>query len=468
LVREGAGELFPPRTVKLRPPGAEGPKLTPDPQVLPMEAESATTDTAALLEFMCRLGQAYIASGEQTALGELFLRRIASANGVRRSRVVAFPTAIFITVHDGGQERVTLAEAPTQVLRLDQIADVYTLGETAQRGEVRPREGLERLNEILRKPARFGPAGVVVGNTVLTVGLALVLMPALRNLAAAAVLGAIVGALKALNRDRPILAAPLSVVSAAVVSVLVFLAVKHGLPVDPQYALVAPLVTFLPGAMLTFGMVELAYGDMVSGASRLITGLVELVLLAFGLMVGAVLVGYSPENLADATPPSVAAPWALVAPWVGVVVFWLGVYVTFSAPRNAFWWMLVVLLLAFAAQQLAAEPLGKEVSGFFGTLVATPLGYLIQQRFRGPPSMVTFLPSFWLLVPGALGLLTINRLLSDPATLDGLISVAFALASIALGTLVGASLYKWLTERFGSWRLQIGRVGRYFRAENKR
>jgi hypothetical protein len=58
---------------------------------------------------------------------------------------------------------------------------------------------------------------------------------------------------------------------------------------------------------------------------------------------------------------------------------------------------------------------------------------------------------------------TVKRLLGVPGSLDGLISAAFALASIALGTLVGASLYKWLSERFGSWQLQVGRAGRYFR-----
>jgi uncharacterized membrane protein YjjP (DUF1212 family) len=431
-----------------------------------MEAETSKPDTGALLEFLFRLGRAYLACGEQTALVELYLRRIATAHGMRRSRVVAFPTALFLTVHDGGGERVTLAEAPTQTLRLDQVADVYTLGEAAQRAEVTPQDGLKRLTELLRKPPRFGRAVEVVGHSILSVGVALILMPALRNLTAAALLGAIVGALKTFNRDRPVLAAPLSVVSAALVSVLVFLAVKYGLPVDPQYALVAPLVSFLPGAMLTFGMVELAYGDMVSGSSRLLTGVVELVLLAFGLTAGAALVGYLPENLTDAARESVAEPWASAAPWVGVVVFGAGVTLSYSAPRGSFWWMLLVLLLAFAAQQLAA-PLGKEISGFFGTLVATPLGYLIQKRFKGPPSMVTFLPSFWLLVPGAMGLLTVTRLLSEPARLDGLMSVAFVLASIALGTLVGASLYKWLTETFGWWQLQVGRVGRYFRAAKK-
>ena len=329
-----------------------------------------------------------------------------------------------------------------------------------------PREGLERLDAILRKPARFGPVGVVVGHTILTVGLAIVLMPTLTNLAAAAVLGAIVGVLKVFNRDRPVLAVPLPVVAATLVSALVFLAIQRGLPVDPLHVLVPPLVTFLPGGMLTLGMVELAYGDMVSGSSRLIAGFVQLVLLAFGLAAGAMLVGYAPTNLLDSTDDARQRSWA---PWAGV----RGVRAGRLSPL-----LRAAELAAVDAPRAAGRlrgtaagrrPLGNEISGFFGMLVATPLGYLIQLRFRGPPAMVTFLPSFWLLVPGALGLLSVTRMLSDRAAgIDGLITVVFVFASIALGTLVGASLYKWLTERFGWWQLQIGRVGRYFRRGKKR
>jgi uncharacterized membrane protein YjjP (DUF1212 family) len=180
-----------------------------------MNADSRAPDPVALLEFMFRLGQAYLASGEQTALVELYLRRVASAHGMRRSRVVALSTALFIAVQDGSEERLTLAEASTPALRLDQIAEVYNLGEAAQRGDVTPRQGLEQLTALLRKGPRFGPVGVVVGHTVLSVGVALILMPTLGNVVAAATLGAIVGVLKVLNRDRPVLAAPLSVVSAA-------------------------------------------------------------------------------------------------------------------------------------------------------------------------------------------------------------------------------------------------------------
>src|SRR5262245_26431268 len=126
-----------------------------------METNSTTTDTGALVEFLLRLGQALLACGEQTATVELILRRAATAYGIRRSRVVAFPIAIFISLYNGEAERATLAEGPSQVLRLDQIADVSELGDVAQRGKVPPREGLERLTAILRQPARFGGFGVV-------------------------------------------------------------------------------------------------------------------------------------------------------------------------------------------------------------------------------------------------------------------------------------------------------------------
>jgi uncharacterized membrane protein YjjB (DUF3815 family) len=75
--------------------------------------------------------------------------------------------------------------------------------------------------------------------------------------------------------------------------------------------------------------------------------------------------------------------------------------------------------------------------------------------------MVTFLPGFWILVPGALSLVGVKHMLSDrEAGIDGMTTALFAIVSIALGTLVGASIYKGLSDTYGWSRLQLIRAMR--------
>ncbi|MFN7572886.1 MAG: threonine/serine exporter ThrE family protein [Betaproteobacteria bacterium] len=410
-------------------------------------APATPVDPVELLEFTRKLGQAYLACGEQTAEVEALLRKMARAYGMRDARVVAFPTGVFISVHDGTTEHTTLTDALTRPLRLDQVGAIYALGGQAADGAIALRAGIDELAEILLRKERFGRLGQIVGHTVMAAGVGMLLQPTWENIAIAAVLGLVVGLVKALLPGRTVVALPMPVFVAALVSVLVFYAQSYGLPVEPIHALIPPLLTYLPGGTLTLGMVELAYGDMVSGASRLMTGLVQLVLLAFGLAAGAALMGAKPDDLVKAAYAVGAAPWA---PWLGVLIFGLGVYLHFSAPRDSLPWMLLVLLAASGTQRLAAGAFGGEISGFFGMLVATPLAYLIQTRLSGPPAMVTFLPSFWVVVPGALGLLSVTRMLSDrTAGIEGLTTVLFVVASVALGTLVGASLFRLVTAEVG-------------------
>ena len=188
--------------------------------------DSTPNDSGLLLEFLYRLGQAYLASGEQTAEVERMLRRAALSYGAKSPRIVTFPTAVFLSFQDSLGEQVAIAEVPQQNLRLDQIADIYELGDQAQAGTVSAQQGVTRIQEILKQPARFGAAGAIGGHAILSVGLALVLTQSPTNLAATAGLGAIVGALKLLNRNRPSLSVHMPVVAATLVSAIVFLLIK--------------------------------------------------------------------------------------------------------------------------------------------------------------------------------------------------------------------------------------------------
>jgi uncharacterized membrane protein YjjB (DUF3815 family) len=132
---------------------------------------------------------------------------------------------------------------------------------------------------------------------------------------------------------------------------------------------------------------------------------------------------------------------------VGVVLIALGDYLHFSAPTRAVPWILLVLFAAYGGQTLGGAVFGAELSGFFGGLAMTPLVLWIDSRSYGTPSMVTFLPAFWLLVPGALGLIGITELVTENQHLGGedLRNTATTIASIALGVLIGSAAYKTAT-----------------------
>ena len=62
------------------------------------------------------------------------------------------------------------------------------------------------------------------------------------------------------------------------------------------------------------------------------------------------------------------------------------------------------------------------------------------ERFQSaPPALVSFLPAFWLLVPGALGLIGFTQLVgSSPiAGADTFANALVSVVSIALGIIVG-------------------------------
>jgi uncharacterized membrane protein YjjB (DUF3815 family) len=77
----------------------------------------------------------------------------------------------------------------------------------------------------------------------------------------------------------------------------------------------------------------------------------------------------------------------------------------------------------------------------------TPIALAVARLPGAPPPQVTFLPAFWLLVPGALGLIGVTEVIGDPATasIEDLVTPVGAIVSIALGILGGVSLYRGLT-----------------------
>jgi len=246
------------------------------------------------------------------------------------------------------------------------------------------------------------------------------------------VLGGVVGML--LLVDPPPRFQVLVVLAAAfVVALGVFLLARAGLSEVILPALLAPLVTLLPGAALTTGAVELATGQMISGAGRIAAGGMQLVLLALGITGAAALAGVPAIDLDTA-----ALPLGPLAPWIAVAVFGVGILVNRCARPRSAGWVLLVLYIAYGAQVLGDALLGSVLSAFVGAVVMTPVAVLISRVPGGPPPMVSFLPAYWLLVPGALGLEGVTSLLHGDVTgFATLTTTLTTMVAVSLGVLVG-------------------------------
>jgi len=411
-------------------------------------------DDGELMLFLATLGAALSSIGETVDAVETRLGVIARSYGLGDARFSAFPTFLLLTLGQGRAATIEPTTRLSQTPRLDQIAAVHALAGEAERGGLAPLVGVERLEAIRRLDNRFGDAASVAGYAVLTVGIALILHPAARDVASAAVLGALVGILRRLGRGRRSVEALMPFLAATCVAAIVALAVEYDVTDPGLRAMIAALVVFIPGVALTTAFLELTEGQMVAGSSRLVWGGTQLGLLAFGIVAGVGMVGV-PAQQAFSSSDALLGAWA---PWVGVLVFAAGVTVAHSAPPGGFVSLLIVLYAAWTGQVVGNELFGAYASGFAGALVMTFAAYLLARRPSAMPVYAVFLPGFWLLVPGSLGLIGLTTVLAVPesASAEDILAIVASIASVALGVLCGVELHAALKSARG----RVRRAGR--------
>lgn len=392
----------------------------------------------ATLGFLLELGEALVDAGDAVHNVTATLEGVARVNGTVGFGAIVLPTALIISVPGAGSETTDVAIAGRSRLRLDQIESVIDLVDRAERGELAPADGRRELRAIRNRPHPSSVLVQLAGSSVAAAGLALVLRGGVVEVLLAAVLGALVGVLTQTTASTRYLYRPFwPLLASFVVAAATFTALRLAdVVVFP--ALVAPLITFLPGALLTIGVLELATGQILAGSARLASGSFQLVLLALGIVAGAQLVGV-PASAVGSAPEG---PIAVAGPWVGVAVFGVGIVWSHGLRTSSILPILVVIYVAFAGQVIGGVFVGSALSSFSGAVAMTLVAVFLNRHGLGPPTLVTFFPGFWILVPGALGLEGVTRIIGeDRIEATGALTTALiSMIGIALGVLLGLAL----------------------------
>lgn len=396
-------------------------------------------------ELLGAVGAAMLASQQATNDVEETLRQLARAYDRPDLRTFVLPTLVLVEDPSETPAHTAIFPARGPGLRLDQAGEVERLVGSAADTRMPPVEVVTEVARIRAAPPRFGPLVTILGHTILTLGFGMVLNPTASALPVYVVLGAVVGTIVVFGSRVATLSLLLPVFTAFAVTALTAWLVAPFVDDDPLRVVAPALVSFLPGLTLTVAAVELTSSQMIAGASRMVYGVAQLGLLAFGVFAAITVVGIRIPSAA----PTTLGWWA---PWVGIGLTGIGFALFSVAPRRALPWILLALVVAYAAQLLGNLLVGAELSGFVGAAAVVPAVHLLRRFRASPPAAVMLTCAYWLLVPGALGFIGITEAAAGAAgAADAIVQTFVSLLAIAIGMMVGAGFSRDVTAVTRAW-----------------
>jgi len=405
------------------------------PPAHPPTATAATVPVPVVLDSMAVLGTAMIDSGYPVGFVRNALEDMASANGMPTVSAIVYPTSILVSSPESAVAQTRAVSAGDSSYLLHQVDMVDRIA-----GIARSRPGAaawvrRRVDEVADLPAPFSRLQRIGAYGLLSAALSVLLESSWLGVLLAGLLGLAVGAVLLATERFASGSLALVVVAVSLGVALIVLVIAR--VVDPGVlpAMVAPLVILLPGGLLTIAVIELATGQIMSGSARAAAGAMRLLLLATGIVAASALVGI------PAFDPGGDNPLGPVAPWIAVALFGIGITVYQCARPGSIGWIVVVLYVAYGAQVLGDVLFDGVLSALVGAAVMTPVAVVIARQRTGPPALVSFLPAFWLLVPGALGLIGVASVLEgDLGGASTIITTVATMIAIALGVLLGLAV----------------------------
>ena len=406
-------------------------------EVPPALSGGLGSDDAEVAAMLRELGIALIECEQPAHLVEARLLAIAANYTSETVRVVVLPTALVVQVGNVAYEVETVVRPTTQ---LNLAGRIDALAELAEVGAITPADAARETATARTMAPRFGPVVTVIGYTITTLGFGMVINPTWASLWGYVFLGTVVGAIVMLGRPFPTMNAVLPTLAAAVVTLLATWFVADAANDGLLRVISPPLVAILPGLALTIAAMELASGHVISGSSRLIYGVTQLMLLVFGVGLGM----HVGADLAPQQPSAQMGGWSL---YVAVVIISIGLYVYLSAPKGSLGWLILAVGVALVGQKVGGIFLSPTHSGAIGAFLVVPFAMLGARIKTSPPAIVMMLAAFWALVPGALSFETLGEAAHGEGDVTTLGTTVAAIFSIALGTLIGWSVFETINSR---------------------
>lgn len=375
----------------------------------PQRASSETPSANLLLDYLVELGTGLLSAGCPTHRLEDLLVAVAEREGYAID-AFAVPTGLFLSVRtpEGAptaMQMVRVREWTTNLERLAALDEV--LNDVAER-RLTVAEARARIADVTAARETWSPGAITLASMGASGGAAVSFGGDELDFVLAATGALVLRGLTYLAQRSPTARFLENFLGGAVAGLTAWLTTLVW-PTHSREALVLSVVIpLLPGMVLTTGLAELTYRNLVSGTARLMDAAVTLLALVFGILVVLGLeqrLGLHPLPV-PATPLTAASlPFQLFALAIAAMSF--GVLLGLRRERLG-------LALMSSGVAWAASQATRSLPGFhaaFLAALALAVAANVYARVRRRPSQLFLLPGLLLLVPGAFGFRSLDALL---------------------------------------------------------
>lgn len=381
------------------------------------------------LRLVLRLGEAAHRYGCSTPRVEECMALVAGRLGLRGA-FFAQPTSLFASFGDPTEQRTVLVRFEPGVVDLGKRWELDAMIEDLVEGRRAPRELLAALDELDRRPPRFGQAARAAAYVGASVSAARFFGASPRDLGAAALCGLAVWGVDRLAARSSAVARGLDMLAAALVSAMVVMLASLLGGLETYTVVVSGLIVLVPGLSLTTAISELALRHLVAGTSRLMGALMTFLQLGFGVALGRVATLAFPPGAA----PAAQHVDTLVTLVAALLLAPASFAILLQARARDLGWVLFASTLAYLGTRQGAVWMGPELGAFLGAFLLAVCANLYARRFQRP-SAVLLLPGLLMLVPGSLGFRSLSALMEQDVL--GGVSTAIAVALVATSLVAG-------------------------------
>ncbi|MGH9381986.1 MAG: threonine/serine ThrE exporter family protein [Thermoanaerobaculia bacterium] len=380
--------------------------------------------------FIERLGRALHLAGAPAQRLEAALVEVAAHLGID-GQFFATPTALFASLRRGATGRTVLLRVEPGEIYLERLEQVEAVYVDLLRGRSDLARAAEKLAEVLARRPRYRRPLIVVSFALASAMAAQLFGGGVTDMAAAGLLGLVVGLLAIVLGERGEAARLFEPVAGLVVAGLAASAPLAGLTLSTYIVTLSALIVLIPGLTLTVAMTELASKHLVAGSARFAGAMLTFITIAFGVGLG-----FKLGALVAGPAPAVVAPSPLPAwsQWLALALTAAALTVLFRARPSHYPWILAAAVLGMGSARFGSQLFGPEMGAFLGA-VTVGVASNLYGRLSGRPAAIIQMPGLLLLVPGSIGFRSLSSLLNRDVVSG--VESAFTMVLVAISIVTG-------------------------------